>query len=166
MSSGEECERDPMDLDRSMVCLNLRPAKDLMASSKLESLMDVGTHSDAGRIRGNNEDSLLAAPEINLFVLSDGIGDLASGEVASRLTVSTILAHCWEADADPSLALIGKSIEGASEMSNRLVSGIRLASRSVYRAAQENTTQQGMGATVVAVRCMGERMSVVHVGDS
>jgi PPM family protein phosphatase len=101
-----------------------------------------------------------------LFVLSDGMGGLASGEVASRLTVSTILAHCREADADPSLALIGKSMEGASEMSNRLVSGIRLASRSVYRAAQENATQQEMGATVVAVRCVDERMSVAHIGDS
>jgi protein phosphatase len=91
---------------------------------------------------------------------------LACGEVASRLTVETLLAHCREADADPTLALTGKRVEGVNETSNRLASGIQLANRIVYRAAQENGNRQGMGATVVAVRCANERLNIAHVGDS
>jgi protein phosphatase len=155
-----------MDLDASIVCLNLRPPKALATSSTVELPMDIGTRTDAGRVRLNNEDSLLVAPEMGLFVLSDGMGGLACGEVASRLTVETLLAHCREADADPTLALTGKRVEGVNETSNRLASGIQLANRIVYRAAQENGNRQGMGATVVAVRCANERLNIAHVGDS
>jgi serine/threonine protein phosphatase PrpC len=155
-----------MDLDASIVCLNLRPPKALAAGSTVELPIDIGTRTDAGRVRLNNEDSLLVAPEMSLFVLSDGMGGLACGEVASRLTVETLLAHCREADADPTLALIGQRGEGMNETSNRLASGIQLANRIVYRAAQENGSHQGMGATVVAVRCANERLNIAHVGDS
>jgi serine/threonine protein phosphatase PrpC len=154
-----------MDLGTGMVCLDLRAARNVKTSPIMESLLDTGTCSHRGRVRENNEDSLLAVPEMNLFILSDGMGGLASGEVASRLTVDTILAHCREADSDPSLPFVGKPSEGISNTSKRLVSGIGLANRIVYRAAQEKETQ-AMGATVVAVRCMNERMSVAHVGDS
>ena len=49
--------------------------------------LEFGARTDTGRVRHNNEDSFLAAPEMNLFVLSDGMGGLSAGEVASRLTV-------------------------------------------------------------------------------
>ena len=49
--------------------------------------MEFGAQSDTGCIRENNEDSFRVAPDISLFVLSDGMGGLAFGEVASRLSV-------------------------------------------------------------------------------
>jgi serine/threonine protein phosphatase PrpC len=128
--------------------------------------MECGARSDTGRARENNEDCYRLAPETNLFVLSDGMGGLASGEVASRLTVETIVAHCREAEANPSTAFMGERVPGVSEASNRLASAIRLANRAVYQAAQENRAQQGMGATIVAVRFTEERMCLAHVGDS
>ncbi len=103
---------------------------------------------------------------MNLFVLSDGMGGAASGEVASRLTVDTLVAHCLDSQANPSLAPFGGPIEGVTLMSNRLASGIRIANRVVYEAAQANASQRGMGATVVAACCTGERMCLAHVGDS
>jgi PPM family protein phosphatase len=129
-------------------------------------MMEFGMRSEAGYVRENNEDSLLVAPEMNLFVVADGMGGLASGEVASRLTVDTIFAHCCEAHCDPSLALIGECIEGVSQISNRLVSSIRLANQVVHQEAGKIGAQQGMGSTVVAVRLINERMSLAHVGDS
>jgi len=155
-----------MQLETSIVCLNLRPAEEPAARAAAESLWDVGACSDVGRVRQNNEDSFLTAPEMNLYVLSDGMGGLACGEVASRLTVDTIMAHCRAADADPSLGLVGRQIAGATTTSNHLVKAIRLANQVVFQASYEKTTHQGMGATAVAVRCVDQRMSVAHVGDS
>lgn len=128
--------------------------------------MDFGAQSDTGCVRENNEDSYRLAPEMNLFALSDGMGGLASGEVASRLAVDTILAHCREAEKKPTLPLSGERIDGVSPVSNRLASGVRLANKAVHRAAQKNGGEQRMGATVVAVRFVEERMSLAHVGDS
>lgn len=137
----------------------------MMTSAKSKAV-PFGVSSDAGRVRQNNEDNFLAAPELGLFVVSDGMGGAASGEVASRLTVETVVAHCREAEADPTLPLCGDRMSGASEIGNRLVSAIRLANRKVYEAARANQSHHGMGATVVAIRCAGQRMSVAHAGDS
>jgi len=127
---------------------------------------DFGARSDAGRVRENNEDSFCLAPEINLFVLSDGMGGQASGEVASRLATETIVAYCREAQVNPSSALTGIRIAGVSDNSNRLASAIRLANRVVHQAAEHAPEQQGMGATVVAIWLADQRMSLAHVGDS
>jgi PPM family protein phosphatase len=125
-----------------------------------------GARSDIGCVRENNEDSFRAAPELGLFVLSDGMGGLASGEIASRLSVDTVVKHCGEARANPALPLTGKPTDGISEASSRLVSAIRLANEAVYRAAKETGNAGQMGATLAAVSIDGERMSIAHVGDS
>jgi serine/threonine protein phosphatase PrpC len=155
-----------MGRDTGNNSLNLQSANDQAAYPGAGSLMDVGARSDIGRVRGNNEDNFLTAPDMNLHILSDGMGGMASGEIASRLTVDTILAYCRNANADPSLAFLGKRIEGVSEASNRLANGIQLANRIVHQKAREMANYQKMGATVVAVHCMDGRMSVAHVGDS
>jgi serine/threonine protein phosphatase PrpC len=129
-------------------------------------MMDFACHTDRGLVRSNNEDAFGTAPELNLFVLSDGMGGLEAGEVASRLAVETILAHCHDAAANPSLRLIGAVIPGVSDTSNRLASAVRLANRAIYDEAMRKQPSRGMGATVVAVQIIGGRMSVAHVGDS
>ena len=129
--------------------------------------VEFGAHSDTGRARENNEDSFALAPELNLFVLSDGMGGLAAGEVASKLTTETVIHHCREAATNPSLAFTGEHLPELSATSNRLASAIRIANRVVYAAAQGNEQTRGMGATVVAVWLTDEqRVSVAHVGDS
>jgi PPM family protein phosphatase len=128
--------------------------------------LDYGACSDTGCVRTNNEDSYRTSAEMKLFVLSDGMGGLECGEVASRLAVDTILEHCRKADANPSLPLAGGRLEGVSEATNRLASAIRVANLVVHRAAQASAPGRSMGSTVVAVRFVGERMSLAHVGDS
>jgi PPM family protein phosphatase len=128
--------------------------------------IDFGSCSDAGRVRENNEDSFCLAPELNLFVLSDGMGGQASGEVASRLASETVVAYCREAQVNPSSTNTGVLIPGVSDTSNRLASAIRLANRVVHQAAENSTEQRGMGATVVAIWLADQRMSLAHVGDS
>ncbi len=129
--------------------------------------VEFGARSDTGRVRENNEDSFALALELNLFVLSDGMGGLAAGEVASKLATNAVINHCREAASNPSLSLIGEHLSGLSETSNRLASAIRIANRVVYAAAQGNEQKLDMGATVVAVWLTDEQqVSVAHVGDS
>lgn len=128
--------------------------------------MDFGARTDVGRVRENNEDSFRLAPELNLFVLSDGMGGQASGEVASRLATETIVAHCAEAHSDPAVPLIGQPIDGISDAGNRLASSVRAANTAVLKAAAVNPEWNGMGATIVAVQFFDERFILAHVGDS
>jgi len=128
--------------------------------------IEIGARSDCGRARENNEDSFRVAPELGLFIVSDGMGGMASGEVASRLAVDAVIEHCVEAAKNPALPLDGLHIPGASPAGDRLASAMRLANAKVRKAAAENPSQQGMGATIVAVQLEDERIILAHVGDS
>jgi serine/threonine protein phosphatase PrpC len=146
----------------------------------MPALLDFGARSDTGRARSNNEDNFKVASDVGLFVLSDGMGGLDSGEVASKLTVEAIFAHCRDAEADPSLPLEGDRTQGASETSNRLASAIQVANKIVRAAAgfddqashdetkldSDHHLPKAMGATVVALQFFGDRVSVAHLGDS
>ena len=129
-------------------------------------MTEFGIRSDTGRVREANEDYSGSEPRINLFVLSDGMGGLECGEVASRVAVDTVIEHCREASENPALPLMGKPIQGVSETANRLASAIRLANQAVRGAALERAMSNGMGATIMAIQFVGERMSLAHVGDS
>jgi protein phosphatase len=127
--------------------------------------LEFGACSDKGCVRENNEDSYAVAPHLNLFVLSDGMGGLAAGEVASRLAVETIVTHVGDAAAQPALPLEGERIAGVSDASNRLASAVRVANKIVHETAERNGAEQ-MGATLDAVQFAAQRMTLVHVGDS
>jgi len=128
--------------------------------------MEVGALSDIGCVRESNEDAYGLAPELNLFLVSDGMGGLAFGEVASRLAVDTVLDNCRRANTGGTFPHNGEATQGVSEVSNRLASAVRAANETVHRAAVENGAGQQMGATVVAVQFSAEIMSLAHVGDS
>src|SRR5580698_4026250 len=90
-------ERNLMERVMDNVGLELQPAESIAAHSEAPTAMDLGAQSDVGLVRSNNEDNYLVAADLNLLVLSDGMGAMASGEIASRLTVETIHAHCRDA---------------------------------------------------------------------
>ncbi len=60
-----------------------------------------GGVTSVGRVRTNNEDSFRIVEDLNLFVLSDGMGGEAHGEIASALAVETVAKHCQETEAIP-----------------------------------------------------------------
>ena len=128
--------------------------------------VDMEARTDLGRVRKNNEDNFTVVPELGLYVLSDGMGGEAHGEVASGLTVEAIRHHCIEASKVPDTPLFGDAIENLPARANRLVSAVRLANRAIYESAQRHPSQKGMGATVVTIWVDEQQMSVAHVGDS
>ena len=128
--------------------------------------IQAGARTDLGRVRKNNEDCYEIEPALNLYVLSDGMGGQAHGEVASKLAVQTIVTHCQQAENSRATPIFGEPQPDVSERTNRLTSAIHLANRRVYEAAAANAEQNGMGATIVAAWIEGQRLSLAHVGDS
>ena len=128
--------------------------------------VDIGTRTDVGGVRKNNEDSFRVVPSLNLFVISDGMGGEAHGEVASALAVETVATHCLEAANNVSAPSFVEPSADLSEKTNRLASAVHLANRRIHEAALGHAAQRGMGATVLAAWIDGQRLSLVHVGDS
>lgn len=121
--------------------------------------------SDKGVSRQNNEDNFCVDEDLRLFIVADGMGGAAAGEVASRMAVETIRNHVKRSSArnEPFVGGYDKRFSGAS---NRIASGIRLANQSIYEASQSNVKWRGMGTTVAAALLDGSKMSIAHAGDS
>jgi protein phosphatase len=128
--------------------------------------IQAGARTDLGRVRKNNEDCYSLDDALQLYVLSDGMGGEAHGEVASQLAVQTVLTHCRSAENSRSTPMFGESSPDVSERTNRLASAIRLANRKVFEAAACSAENKGMGATIVAAWADAQRLSIAHVGDS
>ena len=122
--------------------------------------------SDVGRKRKGNEDSLFVNAEQNLFVVADGMGGHAAGEVASRLAVDAINEFVCLTGDDEEITWPFGLDETISYDGNRLKTAIRYANRKVLEATKEKSEYEGMATTVAAVLVDGEVANLGHVGDS
>src|SRR5437899_5009900 len=125
-----------------------------------------GGVTDMGRVRTNNEDCYRIVAPQNLFVLSDGMGGEAHGEVASALAVETVVKHCLDADANPASLVLGEMQPGWCAKTKRLSTAVHLANENIFKSAEENPERHGMGATLTAAWIDGTKLSIAHVGDS
>jgi serine/threonine protein phosphatase PrpC len=125
-----------------------------------------GGVTDVGRVRANNEDCYKIVEPLNLFVLSDGMGGEAHGEIASAMAVETVVKHCLDFEANPAAKIIGAVQPNWSARTKRLSTAVHLANRNIFKSAEENPDQHGMGATLTAVWIDGAKVSIAHVGDS
>lgn len=122
--------------------------------------------TDVGRKRRHNEDAYLMDADRGLFVVADGMGGHAAGEVASRITVESIQEFIAGTEEEhentwPFGFNNRYSLEG-----NRLTTAVEKANEKVMRAVQNRPELKGMGTTVVAALFDGQRATLVHVGDS
>jgi serine/threonine protein phosphatase PrpC len=125
-----------------------------------------GGVTDLGRVRSNNEDFFRIVDSLNLFVLSDGMGGEAHGEVASEMAVETIVKYCAEPHSDLDATEIGNFQPTWSEKTRLLTNAVHLANRKIYESAEAHPEQRGMGATLTAAWIDGQKLSIAHVGDS
>lgn len=113
--------------------------------------------SHRGRVRRSNQDACAALPEHGVFVVCDGMGGAAGGEVASHLATEAFL-DC--------LAQPGSATQARA----RLAEAIRVANQAVYRQAQRSPSLHGMGTTLVALlwedAVDGSVLWLAHAGDS
>ena len=106
-----------------------------------------GSRTDVGNVRDQNEDSLIVRPP--LFVVADGMGGHAAGEVASEIAVNTISELAPDhADAEA----LGRAVEEAN--------------RDIINAAISGKGREGMGTTVTAAILERNHLVIAQVGDS
>lgn len=129
--------------------------------------MNVKAHglTHVGRQRQHNEDTFLVENNAHLFLVADGMGGHAAGEIASRIAVDSIsefILHTKEDDGTWPHAYD----EHYKRSTNRLMAAVRMANTRVLEAMRKDARLRGMGTTVVA--CLAEEgvVSVAHVGDS
>ncbi|MGZ8831772.1 MAG: Stp1/IreP family PP2C-type Ser/Thr phosphatase [Thermoanaerobaculia bacterium] len=118
-----------------------------------------------GRQRQHNEDSFLVENTARLFLVADGMGGHAAGEIASRIAVDSIsefILHTKEDDGTWPHAYD----EQFKRSTNRLMAAVRMANTRVLEAMRKDARLRGMGTTVVAAIADGDVMSFAHVGDS
>lgn len=116
--------------------------------------IEVVAESDVGCVRTNNEDSFGYDLEARIFVVCDGMGGVAAGEMASGTAVRELVEH-----------FAGEPIAGTS-LEERLQRSIFSANHAVYTMAQGNEHLRGMGTTLVAACLEGQRLVIGNVGDS
>jgi len=122
--------------------------------------------TDVGQKRQGNEDRFCLDPALGLYVVADGMGGHAAGEVASGLAVETIQDWMAKYLTGADAAIVGPAAAAGSAEANFLLSSIRLANRIIFDSAKGRREYAGMGTTVVAVLTHGDRFVLAHVGDS
>ena len=132
----------------------------------MKTVIEAAAKTDVGLVRANNQDNFGYDIPAGIFVLCDGMGGHAAGEMASRIAVSTVLDHFGKPPQSRSTSLVGKDIGEVSQRANHLAHAIQLANQAIRAASFRNPQCEGMGSTIVAVLVEGDQFSLGHVGDS
>ncbi len=111
--------------------------------------------TDVGVVRSGNEDAFLMIPDSGVFIVADGMGGHAAGEVASEMAVSIV--------ADALQQVVGRSDADAAEIIRR---SLVEANSAIFQRTLVEQDKRGMGTTATAMVINGERYMVGQVGDS
>ncbi len=113
------------------------------------------TLTDVGRVRSHNEDAFAVDPALGLYVVCDGMGGHAGGEIAAREAAANFIA--W-----------ARQLQRSADPVERLTAAISGANRVVYEMSMRQPRLRGMGSTLVALEVAtdGRTVAVAHAGDS
>jgi serine/threonine protein phosphatase PrpC len=128
--------------------------------------ISAAARTHVGKVRSKNEDSFCVEQGLGLFLVADGMGGHASGEVASRMAVEVIKETYEKSVEQNSPILVGKRDPRFSMAANWLLSSIRFANRAVFEVAQEEHAYNGMGTTLAGLLARWDKIIQIHVGDS
>jgi protein phosphatase len=122
--------------------------------------------TDVGMKRTHNEDYFSLIEDEQLFLVADGMGGHASGEVASKMAAETIGEFYQRTREDEDATWPYKMDRSLSYVENRLVCAIKLANLRIFETSCRDIRYKGMGTTLVSTMVSGDKAYVGHVGDS
>ena len=122
--------------------------------------------TDVGLKRTHNEDNFACDDELGLYVVADGMGGHAAGEVASGTAVDAMREFILKYHGEPDVTWPFGVETSMSIDENALATAVRLANSAVCTLANENQAYSGMGTTVVGLLLNETKAIVAHVGDS
>jgi len=130
--------------------------------------LEAYARTDVGPVREHNEDSWMIDIENGVFVVADGMGGHAAGEVASEMATETVHATLiGSTDPDETrLVRDHESTDPADIMRERLRYAMNQASIQIRRTAEARPETRGMGTTLVVLVVDGGQAHLAHVGDS
>ncbi|MBM4363773.1 MAG: cyclic nucleotide-binding domain-containing protein, partial [Deltaproteobacteria bacterium] len=131
--------------------------------------IEFAARTDVGRKRDQNEDNFLVDRELGLFIVCDGMGGHASGEIASALAVRTVHEEIKKERALVDGYVAGKKggdLVTKRDVLNMLEFAVNRASSQAHAEAASDGKKRGMGTTIVLLLALGSQAFVVHVGDS
>ncbi len=113
-----------------------------------------GSQTNQGKVRTSNEDSFVADAEVGLFLVADGMGGHAAGEIASQIAASSVgeWVRSHREDGGPLVELLQNAAQQANSQ--------------VYEAQRADRALAGMGSTLTAVMFRQDRYCIAHAGDS
>ena len=115
--------------------------------------LEVAALSDTGKVRDHNEDAFGHCLEAGIFVVCDGMGGAAAGEVASRIAVDTVIERLC-------------TVNSPEDRRRALTESIAAANRLVHSRSNSDPALQGMGTTLVLLAVQDRSALIGHVGDS
>jgi protein phosphatase len=121
--------------------------------------------TDPGLKRNHNEDYFAFIEDEQLFIVADGMGGHACGEVASKMA-GDVIREFFNRSKDEESTWPFKMDRQLSYLEHRLVVGVKMANQRIFEAAGRDLRLKGMGTTVVMSQISGDRLYIAHVGDS
>src|SRR5712692_8831973 len=137
-----------------------------MGTGSTTTAIDAFGLTDVGRKRKHNEDAYALDVSEGLFIVADGMGGHAAGEVAAKITVETIGEFIAATRQKEEATWPFKYTHELRFNSNRLAVAIEKANERVMSAVASQPWLKGMGTTVVAGLLNEKILSLAHVGDS
>jgi PPM family protein phosphatase len=128
--------------------------------------IEVAGETNVGMKRQHNEDNFSIIEDSGLYIVADGMGGHASGEVASKMSVDSLKEFFAATASDPERTWPYKMDRSKGYEENRLITGIKLANLRIYETAQRDAGKRGMGTTIVVMFAVEDGVYFGHVGDS
>src|SRR5215468_3392736 len=128
--------------------------------------LDAWLVTDVGVVRDHNEDSAFKEPKRGFFIVADGMGGHAAGEVASAMAVETVKKTLEAAVKDIDAFTKKPTDAGRRSLVQLLQSAVLQAHQAVFQRGQSEQDKAGMGTTLDVVLVAGPEAFVAHVGDS
>jgi len=131
--------------------------------------LEVSARTDPGPVRENNEDNMLLDHERGIFIVADGMGGHAYGEVASQIAVDVAHRVLLQDHADPDETRLMRDVDApdsADRLRERMRYAMNQASIAIRKRAAELEGADDMGTTLIVLLVEEEQAHLAHVGDS